>query len=56
MLDLNGLGKLLGYGIGGLGLALAALAYMLLSAEQKIAKPRRQMISATMSLWLSHWF
>ncbi|UFW82990.1 hypothetical protein BjapCC829_23685 [Bradyrhizobium barranii] len=40
------LGKLLGYGISGLGLALAILAYMLLSAEQKITKPRRQMITA----------
>jgi hypothetical protein len=40
------LGNLLGYGISGLGLALAILAYRLLAAEQKIASPRSQIITA----------
>jgi len=40
------LGSLLGYGVSGLGLALAILAYRLLIAEQKIVKPRQKIITA----------
>lgn len=36
-------GKFLTYGAIGLGLALAILAYRLLSKEQSLAKPRREM-------------
>ena len=44
---IEGLGKFLSYGAIGLGLALAVLAFLLLTAEQKVAKPRKQIIKAT---------
>ena len=40
------MGMLLAYGIIGLGLALAILAYRLLAAEQKIEKPRPAIITS----------
>jgi hypothetical protein len=43
---IESLGKLLSYGAIGLGLALAVLAFMLLAAEQKIAKPRQKIMTA----------
>lgn len=46
MVWIDSLGKLLGYGISGLGLALAILAFKLLNTEQKITKPRSTIITA----------
>jgi hypothetical protein len=42
---IESLGNLLGFGISGLGLALAILAYRLLAAEQKQPKLRIKMLT-----------
>jgi hypothetical protein len=45
-LPIGGLEGFLGYGISGLGLALAILAYRLLSNEQKIGGPRSRILTS----------
>jgi hypothetical protein len=44
--SIESLGNLLGFGISGLGLALAILAYRLLAAEQKQPKLRIKMLTS----------
>jgi heme O synthase-like polyprenyltransferase len=43
---MNGFASFLAYGAIGVGLALAILAYRLLSQEQKLKSPRRMFINS----------
>ncbi|HET8580656.1 MAG TPA: hypothetical protein VFL31_06635 [Nitrospiraceae bacterium] len=45
-MQLGNLANLLSYGAIGLGLALAILAYLLLRTEQRVARPRKSIITA----------
>ena len=45
-MQLTNLGNLLSYGAIGLGLGLASLAYLLLRTEQRVSRPRKQIVTA----------